>query len=57
VQTAAGLRPRFQAQQRPTASRHHTDGHPVAIRALTDYDVLFGVNFDPAQPGPAAEDT
>ncbi|MBT2504081.1 IS21 family transposase [Curtobacterium sp. ISL-83] len=57
VQTAAGLRSRFQAQQRSASSRRHTDGHPVAIRALTDYDTLFGVNFDPVQPGPAAEAT
>lgn len=29
-------------------ARHHIDGHPVQIRALSDYDALFGVDFDPA---------
>lgn len=28
-------------------ARSHPDGHVVAIRALPDYDALFGVNFDP----------
>lgn len=27
--------------------RRHADGHPVALRALPDYDALFGVDFDP----------
>ncbi len=35
-------------QQRQAATRHHTDGHPVTLRALPDYDALFGVNFDPS---------
>jgi hypothetical protein len=29
------------------AVRTHADGHAVAIRALPDYDDLFGVDFDP----------
>jgi hypothetical protein len=29
------------------ATRSHPDGHVVAIRALPDYDALFGVDFDP----------
>ncbi len=29
-------------------TRAHPDGHVVAIRALPDYDALFGVDFDPA---------
>lgn len=33
------------AQQGGT--RRHGDGHPVALRALPDYDALFGVDFDP----------
>jgi hypothetical protein len=33
--------------------RQHPDGHPVVLRALPDYDVLFGVDFTPA-PAPAA---
>lgn len=34
-------------QKRQAATRHHTDGHAVALRALPDYDALFGVEFDP----------
>lgn len=34
-------------QPRQAASRQHTDGHVVALRALPDYDALFGVDFDP----------
>jgi hypothetical protein len=30
-----------------TTTRLHADGHVVAIRALPDYDTLFGVDFDP----------
>ena len=29
-------------------SRRHGDGHPVMLRALPDYDALFGVDFNPA---------
>jgi hypothetical protein len=32
-------------QRRQAATRHHTDGHAVALRALPDYDALFGVDF------------
>ncbi|MEU0477930.1 IS21 family transposase [Streptosporangium sp. NPDC006013] len=35
-------------QKRQAATRHHEDGHAVALRALPDYDALFGVDFDPA---------
>jgi transposase len=35
-------------QKRQAAIRHHADGHAVALRALPDYDALFGVDFDPA---------
>jgi len=38
-------------------ARQHTDGHPVVLRALPDYDALFGVDFTapPRTPGaPAA---
>jgi hypothetical protein len=47
---AARLERRFQ--------RAHADGHVVAIRALPDYDALFGVDFDPRPdtqpvPGPS----
>ncbi|ABD11134.1 hypothetical protein ThrDRAFT_03484 [Frankia casuarinae] len=29
------------------ATRRYADGHRVALRALPDYDALFGVDFDP----------
>jgi hypothetical protein len=32
-------------QRRAAATRHHSDGHTVALRALPDYDALFGVDF------------
>lgn len=53
VKTAARLRAHYQAQQqRSTDTRRHPDGHPVQIRALTDYDALFGVDFpSPQQEG------
>lgn len=35
-------------QRRQAATRHHGDGHPVTLRALHDYDTLFGVDFNPA---------
>jgi transposase len=40
-------------------TRSHPDGHVVALRALPDYDALFGVAFDPApdtQDTPASSD-
>jgi transposase len=30
-------------------ARRHADGHAVMLRALPDYDALFGVDFTPAQ--------
>lgn len=46
VRVAAGLRAHYQAQQRRDPVRRHPDGHPVQLRALSDYDTLFGVEFD-----------
>ncbi len=51
---------RAQQQAQQNGARRHSDGHPVAIRALPDYDALFGVDFNPAVPSnqtaaPAAE--
>jgi hypothetical protein len=40
-------------QQQARSTRTHGDGHVVAIRALPDYDALFGVDFDP-RPAPGA---
>jgi hypothetical protein len=34
-------------RERRASRRAHPDGHPVALRALPDYDALFGVDFDP----------
>ena len=31
--------------QPSAAARHHGDGHAVMLRALPDYDALFGVDF------------
>jgi len=41
---------RAQQQAQQNGARHHSDGHPVAIRALPDYDALFGVDFNPTTP-------
>jgi hypothetical protein len=35
-------------QRRQAATRRHADGHAVALRALPDYDALFGVDFNPS---------
>lgn len=51
-ETARALRADLAARRRAAGTRAHADGHVVAIRALPDYDALFGVDFDPA--GPAA---
>lgn len=47
VAVAKTLRAGFAADKlaRERAARHHTDGHPVTLRALTDYDTLFGSDF------------
>ena len=47
VSTAAALRQHYIHQQRSrrNSTRHHLDGHPVVLRALPDYDALFGVDF------------
>jgi transposase len=45
---AADLRRALAVDRERRASRRaHPDGHPVALRALPDYDALFGVDFDP----------
>jgi transposase len=53
--TAKAMRQALAAdrQARQTA-RRHADGHRVALRALPDYDALFGVDFNPT---PAKETT
>jgi hypothetical protein len=63
--TARLLRADLAAQREHSASRanirSHPDGHVVAIRALPDYDALFGVDFDPspttADEGPTVDES
>jgi transposase len=45
--TAATMRQALalQRQSRQAATRQHADGHAVMLRALPDYDALFGVDF------------
>lgn len=47
VDAAARLRSAYNAerQRRQAQARHHTDGRAVELRALPDYDALFGVDF------------
>lgn len=40
-------------RRREAANCHHIDGHTVQLRALPDYEALFGVDF--ANPNPTAE--
>lgn len=49
-QAAAILRREFaeQRRMRAAATRYHADGHAVSMRALPDYDALFGVDFNPS---------
>lgn len=49
VATAAQLRTAYKHDQAARAAaargaRRHDDGHPVQLRALPDYDALFGIN-------------
>lgn len=61
VRAAKELRRDYRHQQRENRARNaarvraHPDGHEVAIRALPDYDDLFGVRF--AAPPPANHTT
>jgi transposase len=45
--TAAKMRQALaiERQSRQAATRQHADGHAVMLRALPDYDALFGVDF------------
>jgi hypothetical protein len=49
VVTAAHLRRHFTEQKQIRPPRRHSDGHPVQLRALTDYDAMFGVDFHPTE--------
>jgi hypothetical protein len=42
--------------RRQAAARQHSDGHAVTLRALPDYDALFGVDFDPASATKASSE-
>jgi transposase len=48
--TAAQMRQALalERQSRQAATRQHADGHTVVLRALPDYDALFGVDFNPS---------
>jgi hypothetical protein len=46
----------LQRQSRQAATRQHADGHAVMMRALPDYDALFGVDFNPSAPTTKASD-
>jgi hypothetical protein len=50
---ARALRAEFATARARRPTRSHTDGHVVALRALPDYDALYGVVFDPAPTNPA----
>jgi hypothetical protein len=52
VATAAQMRLALalERESRQAALRHHPDGHAVTLRALPDYDALFGVDFNPSPP-------
>jgi hypothetical protein len=41
---------RTQQRAQQSGGRRHSDGHRVALRALPDYDALFGVDFNPTTP-------
>jgi transposase len=65
VAIAKTLRAAFSADRaareraaRQGGARHHQDGTAVILRALPDYDTLFGVDFDPTpapEPDPVIE--
>jgi transposase len=52
---ARALRAEFAATRARPSTRSHTDGHVVALRALPDYDALYGVVFDPTPTNPATD--
>ncbi|WP_285589983.1 IS21 family transposase [Actinomycetospora sp. NBRC 106378] len=49
LELAQALRREHHSRREANArlARQHTDGHTVVLRALPDYDALFGVDFDP----------
>lgn len=58
--TAKLLRHDLAARRQQRSTRVHADGHVVALRALPDYDALFGVEFDSRpvpEPGAGAATT
>jgi hypothetical protein len=56
-QLRADLAARREERRSQRLQRTHADGHVVALRALPDYDALFGVDFDPRPaPGPVTAD-
>jgi hypothetical protein len=59
VATAAVLRRDHQQRRdaRQRSERAHADGHTVVLRALPDYDALFGVDFTAPARTPTPEAT
>jgi transposase len=51
---ARAMRAEFAIARARRPTRSHTDGHVVALRALPDYDALYGVVFDPTPTDPTA---
>ena len=57
VQTAHQMRQDLATdRQKRQATRQHADGHHVALRALPDYDALFGVDFTTAPSAKASHE-
>jgi transposase len=53
---ARAMRAELAATRNRPSTRSHTDGHVVALRALPDYDALYGVVFDPTPIDPTPTD-
>jgi hypothetical protein len=50
------MRAELAATRNRPSTRSHTDGPVVALRALPDYDALYGVVFDPTPIDPTPTD-
>ncbi len=50
VDAASRMRQLRRRQEQTPRVRTHEDGHRVQLRALTDYDALFGVDFQTTSP-------
>jgi transposase len=57
AQQAAQQAQALARRQRHSGGRRHPDGHVVKLRALPDYDALFGVDFNTPAAIPTTEPT